>query len=106
MKVEFHPEAEMELIEAAAYYETKVGGLGKRFGREVERTIGLLFGHPEIGAAVDAELRRFALDRFPYTVIYSTTAETFYVLAVAHQSRRPGYWRSRAPVQRGTPPDA
>ena len=28
MKLEFHPEAELELIEAAAYYELQVPGLG------------------------------------------------------------------------------
>ena len=31
MKLEFHPEAELELIEAAAYYELRVPGLGERF---------------------------------------------------------------------------
>jgi len=31
MKLEFHPEAETELIEQAAYYELQVPGLGERF---------------------------------------------------------------------------
>ncbi len=34
MKLEFHPEAEMELIEEAAYYEIQVPGLGERFEAE------------------------------------------------------------------------
>ena len=32
MKYEFHPEGEHEFVEAAAYYERNVTGLGQRFG--------------------------------------------------------------------------
>ena len=35
MTYEFHPEAEQEFVEAAAYYEQNVTGLGQRFGSEV-----------------------------------------------------------------------
>ncbi len=95
MRLEFHPEAELEFIEAAAYYELRVAGLGERFGAEIRRTTSLLLDHPEIGVALDPNLRQFTIDRFPYTLIYSFSAESLTVLAVAHQSRRPGYWRAR-----------
>jgi hypothetical protein len=39
MKYEFHPEAELEVLEAAARYEAEVPGLGLEFGEEVERVI-------------------------------------------------------------------
>ena len=47
MNYEFHPEAELELIESAAWYESEVPGLGLEFGEEVERVIELLLhdGH-------------------------------------------------------------
>jgi hypothetical protein len=37
MNYEFHPEAELELYEAALRYESEVPELGHRFGDEVER---------------------------------------------------------------------
>jgi len=43
MKWEFHPEAEAEFIESAAYYEGEVPGLGRRFGRAVSEALELLF---------------------------------------------------------------
>lgn len=46
MKLEFHPEAELELIEAALNYELEVPGLGERFGAEVRRAIDLLLDQP------------------------------------------------------------
>jgi plasmid stabilization system protein ParE len=95
MIYEFHPEAEQEFIEAAAYYEQNVKGLGERFGSEVRRAIERLLEYPEIGSPIDADLRRLMLTRFPYFLIYSSTSDLLKVVAVAHVHRRPGYWRSR-----------
>jgi hypothetical protein len=41
MRYEFHPEAELELYEAAQRYEAEISGLGIRFGDEVERVVDL-----------------------------------------------------------------
>ncbi len=96
MKLEFHPEAELELIEAADFYELQVPGLGGRFGAEVRRATDLLLAHPLIGTPVDESLRTFALNRFPFTLYYSVVSDVLRVEVVAHQSRRPGYWRLRS----------
>jgi plasmid stabilization system protein ParE len=85
----------LELIEAALHYELEVPGLGERFEAEVRRATDLLLEYPDIGQAVDSDLRRFVLPRFPFTLIYSATPEILRVEVVAHQSRLPGYWRTR-----------
>lgn len=95
MKLEFHPEAEMELIEEATYYEFQIPGLGERFEAEVRSATDLLLEHPEIGRPADPHLRKFVLNRFPFTLYYSVTSDVLRIEVVAHQSRRPGYWRSR-----------
>ncbi|MGE0557253.1 MAG: hypothetical protein AB7E73_02165 [Burkholderiales bacterium] len=35
------------------------------------------------------------LPRFPFSLIYSVTADTLRIEVVAHQSRLPGYWKTR-----------
>jgi plasmid stabilization system protein ParE len=95
VKLEFHPEAELELIEAAAHYERQVPGLGERFATEVQRATELLLERPDIGAPADPSLRRLILNRFPFTLYYSAAPDVLLIVAVAHQRRRPGYWRSR-----------
>jgi plasmid stabilization system protein ParE len=95
MKLEFHPQAEMELIEEAAYYELQVSGLGERFEAEVRRATDLLLEHPEIGRPADLNIRKFVLNRFPFTLYYSVASDVLRIEVVAHQSRRPGYWQSR-----------
>jgi plasmid stabilization system protein ParE len=95
MKYEFHPEAEQELYEAASRYESEVSELGFRLADEVERVILLLLDHPELGSRLDDELRHFVLRRFPFSVVYAVASDVVYIVAVAHGSREPGYWRPR-----------
>jgi plasmid stabilization system protein ParE len=95
MRLEFHPEAELELIEAAVYYDKQVPGLGERFESEIHYATDLLLDQLEIGSPADPDLRKFILTRFPFTLYYSVTADVLRIEAVAHQSRRPGYWKSR-----------
>ena len=69
--------------------------LGHRFGDEVERVIQLLLEHPEMGARVDENLRHFVLRKFPFSVVYAVVGELVYIVAIAHGSREPQYWRPR-----------
>lgn len=88
MNLEFHPEA-------AVYYEFQVPGLGERCGAGVRRAADLLLQYPELALRVDLELRQLALGRFPFTLIYCVSPDALQIVAIAHQKRRPGYWRTR-----------
>ena len=95
MRYEFHPEAEQDLYEAALRYESEVPELGLRFGGEVERVIELLLEHPELGSRLDENLRHFVLRKFPFSIVYAVVSDLVLIVAVAHGSREPGYWRPR-----------
>lgn len=97
MKLEFHPEARDEFVAAAAYYDTAVPGLGDRFLLAVRRKTTLLLQHPTAGTPRTAGARRILVTGFPYDVVYQVRDDVVEVLAVAHQHRRPGYWRERLP---------
>ncbi len=62
MRYEFHPEAEVELIETILYYETQALGLGERFAAEVQHAIEKLLKHPKIGASDEDGFRKWVLD--------------------------------------------
>ena len=87
--------ANEELSEAAKFYEAHSTGLGSDYLNEVQHAIDLVCEFPELGQAVDPKLRRVVLHRFPFNLIYSVEAEAIVIVAVAHQRRRPGYWKSR-----------
>jgi plasmid stabilization system protein ParE len=95
MRIEFHPAALQELIDSARYYEAHLPGLGTDFKSEVGRTLDLLSENPDIGVVIEAPYRRLPLHRFPFSIIYRIRESTLRILAVAHQRRRPGYWKGR-----------
>ena len=91
----FHPDADVELEEAALFYESRMAGLGKSFAAEVDRTIALVREFPEAGSAVGSKRRRVLVARYPYSIVYRQDRDAIVIVAVAHQRRRPGYWRRR-----------
>ncbi|MEZ4311201.1 MAG: type II toxin-antitoxin system RelE/ParE family toxin [Polyangiaceae bacterium] len=93
--VVFHPLAEEELNEAAAYYAEARPGLGEAFLNEAQRALDALSHSPLAGTTVDRDVRWWLLSRFPYSILYRALPDHIRVLAVAHQKRRPLYWHAR-----------
>jgi plasmid stabilization system protein ParE len=95
MTISFHPFAERELNEAAAYYDRETEGLGAAFLSEIERTSASLTEFPDSGISLTTSIRRRLLRRFPYALLYSVEVESIRILAVMNLKRRPGYWLGR-----------
>jgi len=95
MRYEFHPEAEVDLVETILYYESQAPGLGERFAAEVRHAIQQLLAHPKIGAPDGEGFRKWLLDTFPYNLRYTEGDDLVYILVVESQHRKPGYWKSR-----------
>lgn len=93
-------EAAEEAAQAAAWYELQRPGLGAEFERAVDAALDLLEEEivpltAMLGVAGKRGAKRLMLKRFPYDVVVSERTDEFVVVAFAHQSRRPGYWRAR-----------
>jgi plasmid stabilization system protein ParE len=93
--IDYHPEAAAELVESARFYEDRAAGLGQRFLDAVEASLAKLQYNPALGSADERGRRRWLVHRFPYLIIYRFDTEFLHVIAVAHTSRKPGYWASR-----------
>lgn len=95
MLVELHPEAQQELSEQALFYEHRESGLGFLFIDAIEAALEILAIQPYIGQQVDQIFRAVVLVDFPFTLVYTLEPERIWIIAVAHQSRLPDYWRPR-----------
>lgn len=84
------------MIEAALNYEEAHDQLGRDFLDDIQYAIDTVREHPKLGAEVAYGFRRALLRRFPFSVIYFLEGEDIVVVAVAHHSRRPEYWKGRA----------
>lgn len=100
MRVRFLSLAERELVESARWYEGRQAGLGDEFLTEVSRALDVVAVSPDRHPVEEwnrspRDVRRCPLDRFPFQIVFEIRPDDLVVLAVAHYSRRPGYWRAR-----------
>lgn len=100
MHLPIHPEALTELDHAMAWHERERLGYGLLLLDEVSAKIEQAARFPRSGTSVAGfearhDVRRYAVRRFRYVVITAVVDEVLTVMAVAHTSREPGYWRER-----------
>jgi len=90
--------ASLELAEAVRWHEERRPGSGARLFDAVSHVFELIERHPEIGSPRKGRqtARQFTVRGFPYIVAYRIRPDDIYVVAVAHTSRRPGYWKHPA----------
>jgi hypothetical protein len=99
-EVEILVEAELEAADAIRWYEQERPGLGAEFEAAIDVALSLLESDlvpsvPAAGAPGRRGVRRIVLRRFPFDVVFRLSASKALVVAFAHHSRRPGYWRHR-----------
>lgn len=94
------PEAVTEFLEAVRFYELQQVGLGGRFEAEVAKAVDDTLWNPEAWAILEGRTRpptvrsrRIAV--FPYRIIYFLRDDDIVIVAIAHERRRPDYWKKR-----------
>ena len=91
----FHPDIEHEVKASYEWYQNQAVGLGDDYLNELETAYQAIVELPDTWPKFQNNLRRFLLSKFPFSVIYQFNQETVFVVAVMHNSRKPGYWRER-----------
>jgi toxin ParE2 len=95
MSVRLLAPAQTELEEAMAWYVEQAPGLGDAFFIETLKAIQLIEQLPQAWHPLTPHIRRCRLRRFPYSVVYTLDGDDVLVLAIAHQHRKPQYWKNR-----------
>ncbi len=94
-KVRFYPDAEIEMTEAATYYEKQQPDLGKRFLTAVQDAVNRVVVNPRLYPVVELDVRRCLTKTFPFGVLFRERPDEIIVVAVMHLHRDPDYWKHR-----------
>jgi hypothetical protein len=65
------------------------------FLEELSYALKLIAARPDAWQAYPSGDRRFVMRSYPFLIAYRPLEEGIQIIAVAHQHRRPGYWRDR-----------
>ena len=91
----FHPEAADDYANSYAWYFGKVRHVAEAFEREIKRSLRLITTYPMRWPVYRGQYHRIMVRHFPFSLVYGSFEGCLVVVAVAHGSRRPDYWRDR-----------
>ncbi|MDQ3284011.1 MAG: type II toxin-antitoxin system RelE/ParE family toxin [Acidobacteriota bacterium] len=69
---------------------------------DIQATVARISEYPDAGQVVRRTrnlVRRIPLSHFPFFLIYRRREDFLQIVALAHTSRRPYYWRARLPLE-------
>jgi plasmid stabilization system protein ParE len=92
----FLEEAEAEFLKEVQYYAGVQASGAERFRAAIEEAAARALVFPMAGLSYVARTRRVFVKGYPFFLVYRPEAGGVVVFAVVHESRRPGYWLSRA----------
>jgi len=93
--VRFLRPAEMEMLDAARYYEQQAPGLGVDFLEKIDSAVRDIGEDPERWPVLRLQIRRRLIHRFPYGLLYRVDPDEIIILAIMHLHRHPDYWIGR-----------
>lgn len=94
--VEFHRLAADEFRRARRWYGRRSAAAEGRFVLAVRKAVGRIEANPTGGSPATPPFRWVKVPRYPYLLHYRPLGTAVVeVTAVAHASRRPGYWLGR-----------
>jgi toxin ParE1/3/4 len=98
-RVVIRPEVELDVAEAAGWYESRQPGLGGEFVEEVIHVWDALAENPLLNARKHPRknIRWKYPERFPFRIIYEVdeAAQTVIIVAVLHAARHDRHWQHR-----------
>ena len=90
------PEAQINIRNAAVWYEQRETGLGQRFMGEIRQSLESISKTPLRFPIIENGVRRLLLRRFPYAIYFLWKNDAAIVIAVLHQHQAPETWERLA----------
>ena len=100
MDLEFFEDALIEVEEDRAWYRKRSETAEAGFLRELDHAIQQVAVAPAQWPRYLVGTRRYVFPTYPFSLVYFIEDYVIRVVAVAHDKRRPGYWRQRLRIGR------
>ena len=100
MKLDILDQFRTEANEAVDWYLARNIKSAERLADLIVEGIQDIFAHPRMFPLYEiprnpGDIRRKRLPDFPFVIVYQLLDDELVIIALAHTSKRPGYWKSR-----------
>lgn len=87
--------ASEELSEALTWYRDRSPHVAEELWLRIQDARRSILLYPLASPLIELRVRRFILSGFPYDMVYVVLDNEVLIVAYAHHSREPLYWKSR-----------
>ncbi len=91
----FHPQAYEEILGAKAYIKSDDPAEAELFGIAFNEALKWTRSEPLLFRCFEKEYRKVKVGKFRYSIVFRLRSDEVQILAVAHDSLKPGYWKNR-----------
>ncbi|MBK7384053.1 MAG: type II toxin-antitoxin system RelE/ParE family toxin [Flavobacteriales bacterium] len=88
-RLDLRREAEVDILSAASWYQSKSPGVELRFVQEVDDCVAFIMSNPRGPALVNRTDRQFPLKTFPFHVVFTIVVDVVLIMRVYHMKRDP-----------------
>jgi len=88
-------EAELDISASFKFYEEHRLGLGHDFLLCIDAAISKIERNPLLYKKIYKDLRRIAIERFPYRIFYLVQSKHIVITAIFHVRKDPVSWKGR-----------
>ena len=89
------PLAELDIKESVFFYTEKEAGLEKKYLEILNQAFQVIASNPLSFPLIRKTIRKFVVRDFPFNVYYIVDEDHIFIIAVFHNKRNPGFWKSR-----------
>jgi len=93
--VQYHPKARDEFLREVEHYAATSPRLAERYDKAVHTAAMQAASAPESWPKYRYKTRRVIDRRFGFSLVYLHSEGEIYIVAVASNRRKPGYWKER-----------
>ena len=90
-----HPGAEDEYLAALGWYQDRSPIAAQEFQTAVRQAGESIRKAPQRWPFYFGRFQKYTLRQFPFSIVYQEMLSEVVIFAIAHASRKPGYWRNR-----------
>ena len=94
-KVVIYSNAEREYTESLCWYSTRSATAASDFDAEFDAAIRTILDDAQRFPFCDDRHQFYLMRTFPFQIVFRCLSQEIHVVAVAHTSRKPSYWRDR-----------
>lgn len=94
-KIIILPFTGQDIKDSVNHYKDQREGLDKQFLKIIDQAFRIISENPASFPIIKKRIRKFVIKDFPFCIFYLSDEEVIYILAVFHNKRNPGGWKSR-----------